>query len=101
MFFFLPTCQDLVNWRLLFDAACQGVVLSKGDVVEGPGLAGVFAATSAKPGTKGDSSRHGIAGAMAYALDHGNGSADFGVSTAESRSPPTDIEWELEFEKLK
>mmetsp|Transcript_30680 Transcript_30680/g.61415 ORF Transcript_30680/g.61415 Transcript_30680/m.61415 type:complete len:337 (+) Transcript_30680:49-1059(+) len=92
--------QDIVNWRLLFDASCQGVVLSKGDVVEGPGFGGVFAATSAKPGTKGDSSRHGVAGAMAYALGNGPGNVDFGVSTAESRSPPTDMEWALEFSKL-
>mmetsp|Transcript_30679 Transcript_30679/g.61412 ORF Transcript_30679/g.61412 Transcript_30679/m.61412 type:complete len:180 (+) Transcript_30679:785-1324(+) len=92
--------KDIVNWRLLFDASCQGVVLSKGDVVEGPGFGGVFAATSAKPGTKGDSSRHGVAGAMAYALGNGPGNVDFGVSTAESRSPPTDMEWALEFSKL-
>lgn len=91
--------QDIVNWRLLFDAQCQGVVLTKGDVVEGPGFKGVFAATATDV-TKGDSSRHGVAGAMSFALAHGPGNVDFGVSTAESRSPPTDIEWDLEFSKL-
>jgi len=109
--------QDLVNWRLLFDAQAQGVVLTPGDSAEGPGLSGVFAATATAGGTKGDSGRLGVAGAMVKALDlalgpegggggGGGGSRrspvfDFGVGTAESRTPPTDIEWELEFAKLR
>ena len=30
--------QEIVNWRLLFDTTSQGVTLSRGDVVEGPGF---------------------------------------------------------------
>lgn len=94
--------QDLVNWRLLFDSQCQGVELTKGDVVEGPGLKGVFAATAITGDTKGDSSRHGAGSAMALALGEllPEGNADFGVGTKESRTPPTSLEWELEFSKL-
>ena len=91
-----------MNWRLLFDAKCQGVVLTPGDRTEGPGLGGVFAATSSAPGTKGDSGRLGVAGAMVKALrSEAAANRDFGVGTAESRAPPTDLEWDLEFAKLE
>ena len=84
--------QDIVNWRLLFDCNTQGVTLTPGDEVAGPGFGAVFAATASDQ-RPGDTGRHGIAGAMVHALGHGPGNRDFAVGTAEGKSPPTEAEW--------
>jgi len=91
--------QDIVNWRLLFDGSTQGVTVSKGDVLEGPGFGAVFAAT-ATDAQKGDSGRLGVAAAMVRALEHDAGNYDFSVGTATSGSPPTDAQWKQMFSRM-
>eukprot|EP00617_Octactis_speculum_P005439 CAMPEP_0185776812 /NCGR_PEP_ID=MMETSP1174-20130828/87149_1 /TAXON_ID=35687 /ORGANISM="Dictyocha speculum, Strain CCMP1381" /LENGTH=356 /DNA_ID=CAMNT_0028464945 /DNA_START=26 /DNA_END=1093 /DNA_ORIENTATION=- len=91
--FYAMGAQDIVNWRLLFDGSCQGVKLTRGDTVEGPGFGAAFAATAfdIRPG---DTGRTGIAGAMVHALSHPEGNYDFGVGSAEAKTPPiSESEW--------
>ena len=93
--FYDMTKKDIVTWNLLFDCNVRGVTLSKGDVLPGPGFKAVFTATGTDGGLPGDTSRAGIAEAMIRSLAFTNtGNVDFGVATKESRSPPTDEEWE-------
>jgi len=92
--------QDLVNWRMLFDTNCQGLVLKKGDVVEGPGFGGVFAATAVKA-AKGDTARHAVAAALVKALGAScPANADFAVTSTESRQPPTPAEWDAQLSQM-
>eukprot|EP00551_Chaetoceros_affinis_P018157 CAMPEP_0203715830 /NCGR_PEP_ID=MMETSP0092-20131115/578_1 /ASSEMBLY_ACC=CAM_ASM_001090 /TAXON_ID=426623 /ORGANISM="Chaetoceros affinis, Strain CCMP159" /LENGTH=77 /DNA_ID=CAMNT_0050594137 /DNA_START=60 /DNA_END=290 /DNA_ORIENTATION=- len=76
------TKKDIVTWNLLFDCNVRGVVLSKGDVLEGPGFQAVFTATGTDGGLKGDTSRCGMAEALVRSLEYDNaGNIDFGVGT--------------------
>jgi len=91
--------QDIVNWRMLYDIQACGVSLEKGDTVAGPGFTGVFAATS-ESASAGDTSRIAMAAAMVYALREEKGGYDFSVASADSRVPPSELEWGLLFSKL-
>jgi hypothetical protein len=89
--------KDIINWQLLFDCNCRGIVLKKGDVMPGPGAKAVFTATSSNA-CAGDSSRAGVAQAMVKSLlQEKAGSVDFGIGTAESRTLPGEEEWEALF----
>jgi hypothetical protein len=94
------TKKDIVTWHLLFDCKVRGAVLAKGDVLEGPGARAVFTATS-NDACPGDSSRCTMAEAMVKSLSQESAAnIDFGVATAESRTPPTDREWSTLFNNL-
>lgn len=89
--------KDVINWQLLFDCNCRGVVLKKGDVMPGPGAKAVFTATSSNA-CPGDSSRAGVAQAMVKSLLREEaGNVDFGIGTAESPTPPGEEEWDALF----
>ncbi|KAL9187186.1 LOW QUALITY PROTEIN: hypothetical protein ACHAXT_010906 [Thalassiosira profunda] len=82
------TKTDLITWQLLFDCETRGVKLAKGDVLPGPGISAVFAATG--------SGEH--AGGAAWPrpcleIDEAAG-AEFGVGTVASREVPTEAAWE-------
>jgi len=98
--FYDMTKKDIVSWNLLFDCNVRGVALSKGDTLSGPGFQAVFTATGTAGGLPGDTSRSGIAEAMVRSLEFETGDMDFGVSTVESRSPPTDNDWNKMFEEI-
>lgn len=98
--FYAQAQKDIVNWQLLFDCKCRGVVLKKGDCMPGPGAKAVFTATS-PDACSGDSGRAGVAEAMVKSLSHQEaGNVDFGIGTAESRTPPGEQEWESLFRAL-
>jgi hypothetical protein len=85
---------------MLFDVDTQGVVLSKGDTVEGPGFFAVKASVSFGV-EKGDSSRLGVAAAMVQSLSQEKvANSDFAVTTAASRSPPSQSDWDAMFARL-
>mmetsp|Transcript_13203 Transcript_13203/g.18695 ORF Transcript_13203/g.18695 Transcript_13203/m.18695 type:complete len:324 (+) Transcript_13203:167-1138(+) len=87
------TKKDIVTWQLLFDCKTRGVTLAKGDVMPGPGGKAVFTATS-DAASPGDTGRCGLAEAMVRSLSlESAANVDFGVGTAESRTPPSDTEW--------
>lgn len=89
------------NWRSLFDTAIQGVTLNPGDTTEGPGLKAVIASTSFEV-QKGDSGRLAVANALVQCLRQPSAAnTDFSVGTKESRTPPTQEEWDLLFGGLK
>jgi hypothetical protein len=95
--FYTQMQKDIVNWQLLFDCKCRGVVLKKGDYMSGPGAKAVFTSTS-PDACAGDSGRAGVAEAMVKSLSHQEaGNVDFGIGTAESRTPPGEQEWETLF----
>ncbi len=74
------TKKDIVTWNLLFDCNVRGVVLSKGDVREGPGFKAVFTATGTDGGLPGDTSRCGMAESLVRSLAFEHlGNTDFGV----------------------
>jgi len=90
---------DVVNWQLLFDCVVRGVKITKGDLNEGPGINAVFTAIGTSGGLAGDSSRSAIAEAMVQSLaSDKTANIDFGVSTVQSREPPTTDEWQTLFE---
>jgi len=98
--FYEVTKKDIVTWNLLFDCNVRGVKLAKGDVLPGAGNKAIFSATGIKE-SPGDTSRCGIAEAMIRSLNFENvGDTDFGVATAESRTPPTDDEWKELFSRI-
>jgi hypothetical protein len=98
--FYAQVQKDIVNWQLLFDCKCRGVVLKRGDCMPGPGAKAVFTATS-PDACAGDSGRAGVAEAMVKSLSQeAAGNVDFGIGTAESRTPPGEQEWESLFRVL-
>ena len=91
--FYELTKSDIVTWQLLFDCNVRGVKLAKRDVMPGPGIKAVFAATGVNE-HEGDSSRCGVAEAMVRSLEYETTSGvDFGVATVASREIPTDDVW--------
>lgn len=98
--FYELTKADIVTWQLLFDCNVRGVKLAKGDVMPGPGVKAVFAATGVDE-HEGDSSRCGVAEAMVRCLEYEMTSGeDFGVATVASREIPTEEEWNNLFSSL-
>jgi len=93
------TKKDITRWQLLFDCDVRGVELAKGDVLEGPGATAVINAVSTKE-SRGDTSRAGIAEAMILCLDVDEPPKEFGVATKQSRTPPTDKEWDEMLRKV-
>lgn len=92
--------KDIINWQLLFDCNVRGVGLSRGDVLPGPGSKAVFTAIDTKA-CPGDTGRCGIADAMIRSLEFEiTTNMDFGVATQDSRTPPTDEEWNQLFTNL-
>jgi len=98
--FYEYTKKDIITWQLLFDCKVRGVVLKRGDVLEGPGIKAAFTATSNEV-CPGDTSRCSMAEAMVRSLKfHSTANVDFGVATEESRTPPSDREWEQMLQNL-
>lgn len=92
--FYEMSRSDIVAWQLLFDCNVRGVTLARGDVLPGPGMGAVFAATGTDVHA-GDSGRCGVAEAMVRSLEvEGAANVDFGVGTAASREVPSEGEWE-------
>ena len=98
--FYEMTKKDIVTWQLLFDCNVRGVTFAKGDVMPGPGNRAVFTACGYEA-LPGDTSRCGIAEAMIKSLSFPlAANIDFGVGTAESRTPPSDEDWSNLFNSL-
>lgn len=88
------------NWKLLFDMDIQGVNLLAGDTAVGPGFFAPTKSTSCRP-EDGDSGRLAVASAMIQSLSQpAAANTDFTVTTAESRDPPTQGEWDKLFKAL-
>ena len=90
----LPSQQDVVNWRLLYDCGTLGVEVTKGDTLPGPGFKAALTATSPEGGD-GDSHRGAVAKALVESLRvDAAADADFSIKSVAGRTFPPSDAWE-------